>query len=126
MRYVPSYSLARFLGYFSIGLGLAEAFAPRSMAQLTGVRQEGLLQFYGAREAACGVAILNRSRPTEWLWARVAGDVLDLATLGANFADANRAERGRLWASAIAVAGVTALDILCASQLTAAAALTDD
>ena len=31
-RYVPGNSLARFLGYFSIGLGLAEILAPRALA----------------------------------------------------------------------------------------------
>src|SRR5579884_2626028 len=81
-RYVPGNSLARFLGYFSIGLGLAELLAPRTMSRLTGVRQQGLLQVYGVREIACGIGILASSRPTEWLWARVAGDALDLGALG--------------------------------------------
>src|SRR5947209_20398595 len=70
-RYVPSNSLARFLGYFSIGLGVAETFAPATMARLTGVRQQGLLQAYGIREIVAGVGILARTRPTEWVWARV-------------------------------------------------------
>src|SRR3954463_14968532 len=87
-RYVPGNSLARFLGYFSIGLGLAEVLAPRAMARLTGVRQEGLLQAYGLREIASGVGILSCSRPTEWLWSRVAGDALDLATLAQNLTEA--------------------------------------
>src|SRR5947209_18935484 len=67
-RYVPGNALARFLGYFSIGLGLAEVFAPRALARLTGVRQEGVLQAYGVREIACGVGILSCSRPTGWMW----------------------------------------------------------
>jgi len=128
-RYVPGNSLARFLGYFSIGLGLAEVLAPREMARLTGACQEGLLQAYGAREIVCGVGILASTRPAAWLWARVAGDALDLATLAGNLIDAD-GDRGnrrtRLGVSALAVAGVTALDALCAAQLTAAAALTDD
>jgi len=125
-RYVPGNSLARFLGYFSIGLGLAEVLAPRTMARLTGVHQEGLLQAYGVREIVCGVGILSSSRPTEWLWARVAGDALDLATLGGNLAESSGDRRERIVAATVAVAGVAALDFICASQLSAAAALTDD
>lgn len=125
VRYVPGNSLARFLGYFSLGLGLAELVAPRQMARLTGVRQTGLLPGYGAREIATGIGILGSSRPTGWLWARVAGDVLDLVTLGENMAEDNGTRRKRALAAA-AVAGVTLLDILCASQLTAAGAVTDD
>src|ERR1700712_14640 len=81
VQYVPSNSLARFLGYFSIGLGLAEALAPNTMGHITGVRQKGLVQAYGIREIVCGIGILSSNRPTEWMWARVAGDTLDLATL---------------------------------------------
>jgi len=125
-RYVPGNSLARFLGYFSIGLGLAEVLAPRAMARLTGVRQETLLQVYGVREIVCGLGVLSSSRPTEWLWARAIGDALDLAALGGNMTDADSDRREKLLLSAAAVAGVTALDVLCAAQLSAVAALTDD
>ena len=51
--YAPSHSMAKGLGWFSIALGMAELFAPRAMAQMTGVCCEGLLQAYGAREIAC-------------------------------------------------------------------------
>jgi hypothetical protein len=125
-RYVPGNSLARFLGYFSIGLGLAEILYPRDVARLSGIRQQGLLQAFGVREIVCGIGILVSSRPTQWLWARVAGDALDLATAGGNFIEAGGDRRGRLLATVAALAGVTALDVLCAGQLTAAAALVDD
>jgi len=125
-RYVPGNSLSRFLGYFSIGLGLAEALAPRTMSRLTGVRQETLLQAYGVREMVCGIGILSSTRPTEWLWARVVGDALDLIAITGDCIDASDEDRNRLLASAAAVAGVTALDVICASQLSAASALTDD
>jgi hypothetical protein len=96
------------------------------MARFTGVHQEGLLQAYGLREIACGIGILSSTRPSEWLWARVAGDALDLATLGADMVEPGHDGHDRLLASAVAVAGVTALDVICATQLTAADALTDD
>jgi len=122
--YAPGHTLARGLGWFSIGLGLAEMLAPNTMSELTGVRSEPLLQAYGAREVACGVGILTSKRPNpNWLWARVAGDVLDLATLGVAMGDSDPDRRDKALCSAAAVAGVTALDVMAAVQLTAAAKL---
>jgi hypothetical protein len=126
MRYVPGLSLVRFLGYFSIGLGMAEVCAPGAMARLTGVGQKNLLPAYGVREIAAGLGILSNARPTGWLWARVAGDVLDLATLGANMATGDDDSRRKAFVSLLAVAGVTALDVLCATQLAAVDAVTND
>src|SRR5947209_15728050 len=81
MHYAPGLGLARGLGWFSIGLGLAEALAPRAMGDLTGVRNAGLVQAYGLREIATGIGILSSARPAGWMWGRVAGDALDIATL---------------------------------------------
>jgi hypothetical protein len=125
-RYVPGNALARFLGYFSIGLGLMEVLFPRTMSGITGVGQVGLIPAYGAREIVTGIGILSSSRPTAWLWARVAGDALDLATLGENLAAGNGEQRHRALLATAAVVGVTVLDMVCAGQLSAAAALTDD
>ncbi|MBV9236210.1 MAG: hypothetical protein JOZ94_10300, partial [Xanthobacteraceae bacterium] len=48
--------LARALGWFSIGLGLAELIAPNSITRALGLRgKEGLVRSYGAREIAAGV-----------------------------------------------------------------------
>ena len=122
--YAPGGGMARGLGWFSIGLGMAELLAPKTMSELTGVRSEGLLQAYGAREIACGVGILTSKRPNpNWLWARVAGDVMDLATLGVAMGDPDPQRRTRALASAAAVAGVTALDVMAAVGLTAAATM---
>jgi len=74
--------LARGLGLFSIGLGLAEFVAPRALARAHDMPgNKPLIRAYGAREIATGVAILASDDPTPWIWGRVAGDVLDLATL---------------------------------------------
>src|SRR5947209_10102577 len=91
--YAPGIKLARGLGWFSIGLGLAEVLAPHAMADLTGVRSPALLRAYGLREIICGIGILGSARPAGWLWGRVAGDALDLATLLAAAAGAD-GERG--------------------------------
>lgn len=122
IRYTPGIGLARALGWFSIGLGLAEVLAPRAMADLTGVRQPKLLQAYGVREIICGLGILTSDQPAGWLAARVAGDALDLATTGAAVTKGDQ-DGTRAVAATVAVAGVTALDMLCASQLGMAAAM---
>ncbi len=107
--------LATFLGLFSVGLGLAEALDPKRMAELTGVRRPSLLAAYGVRELAAGVGILTTDHPAGWLWARVAGDVLDLATLAAAYAEARgHQDREKVLMAAAAVAGVTFLDVICA------------
>src|SRR3954468_12881016 len=79
-------SLANFLGWFSIALGLAQVAAPRLMCRIVGSRGTGsaphVMRFLGVREIAQGTGILSRPRPTTWVWSRVAGDVLDLSLLG--------------------------------------------
>src|SRR3982750_2637825 len=50
--------LARGLGWFSIGLGLAELLAPRGVARVAGVRgNTTLIRLFGLREIASGIAI---------------------------------------------------------------------
>ena len=57
-------ALARGLGWFSIGLGLAEMLAPRMLTEQMGMKgKEGLLRFYGAREMAAGIGILMSDNP---------------------------------------------------------------
>jgi hypothetical protein len=108
--------VATFLGLFSVGLGLAELLCTRHVANATGVRHRGLLQAYGARELISGIGILASEQPTEWLWSRVAGDVVDLATLGASYQSANADDRRRIALAAVAVAGVGLIDVLCATE----------
>jgi uncharacterized membrane protein len=112
--------LAKGLGWFSIGLGLAEVAAPHVVADLIGVRDDRqncrTLQGLGLREIATGIGILSQDRPGGWLWARVAGDVMDLAVLGSALAQ-DDTRRGRTVAATAAVAGVTLLDAYCAQRL---------
>jgi uncharacterized membrane protein len=104
------------LGWFSIGLGFAEVIAPRAMARLVGSRNHSaLMRFFGIREIAAGVAILKSSNPAPGLWARVGGDMVDLAFL-ASVLGARRTNKDRAIGATIAVAGVTALDILAAQR----------
>jgi hypothetical protein len=103
--------LARFLGWFSIGLGTAQLAAPRAMCRLVGATGKGtgplLMRAMGARELTQGAGILVRPRPTAWLWSRVAGDGLDLAAL-ALVALRNPGRRAR---TAFAIAQVTPIAV---------------
>src|SRR6201989_2845382 len=73
--------LARALGWFSIGLGLAELIAPNSITRALGLQgKESLVRAYGAREIAAGVLSLSADKQAG-LWSRVAGDGADVATL---------------------------------------------
>jgi uncharacterized membrane protein len=109
--------LAQGLGWFSIGLGMAELLAPEKLGKLIGVKDHhGLMRTMGLREIAAGAGILTQQRPAGWMWARVGGDMLDLALLGASLGNDN-ARRSRVATAAAAVAGVTALDVLCSRLL---------
>jgi len=114
-------SLANGLGWFSIGLGLAQIAAPRGMARLIGVtddsRSAAIMRTVGMREIAAGIGILSQPhhRPG-WLWGRVAGDIMDLALLG-TVLSGNSMQRNRTVVATAAVLGVTALDVLCGQQL---------
>src|SRR4051794_13144813 len=73
--------VARGLGWFSIGLGAAELIAPSFIARLIGSRNHrSLIRVYGLRELAAGAGILASREPAGWLWSRVAGDIVDLAS----------------------------------------------
>src|SRR3954454_11543088 len=117
---VSPQQLANGLGWFSIGLGLAEIATPNLVANLIGVTDDSktrkVLRFYGARELAAGFGILSQSNPSGWLWARVAGDVVDISSLGKAITD-DASDRGKGIATAAALVGVTLADVYCAKQL---------
>jgi uncharacterized membrane protein len=72
----------------------------------------------GLREIGHGVGILTtKPQPAQAVWSRVVGDVLDLALLGTALRDEGN-DRNRTAAATAAVLGITALDVLCAQQLT--------
>jgi uncharacterized membrane protein len=106
--------LARGLGWFSIGLGLAQLVVPRRLAQLIGVPDDDetrvVLRAVGLREVVTGVGLLTQRRPAGWLWARAGGDVMDLALLGSALRS-DQASRPKVAAAAAAVVGIMALDV---------------
>ncbi len=89
--------------------------APRSIARAIGVGSNArtALRLFGMREVVSGLAILARPGEPAFLWARVAGDAIDLAALQRA---AGWARRRRLL-SAGAVLGIAALDVAGARRL---------
>ena len=110
-------ALAQALGWFSIGLGVAELAAPQHLARFLGMEgRDDLIRTYGVREVVTGVGILSQDDPMPWMWARVGGDALDLGTLAMGLGPDNP-QRTNVGLAMAAVAGVTALDVYCARAL---------
>ena len=109
--------LARVLGWFSIGLGVTEVTAGRMLADLLGLENRaGLLRVYGLREIATGIGILTSKDAGPWIWGRVAGDALDIGTVATGFQDGNP-KKSNLTLALTSLAGVTAVDLVCALGL---------
>jgi hypothetical protein len=117
----PASHLALGLAAFSIGLGLAELIAPRSIARMAGLagadaRSDGLIRALGAREVSHGVTILADPTSATPVWARVYGDALDLLALGVG--TRRYATHRRMAAFAMAgLLGAAALDVAVAMRL---------
>lgn len=110
-------TLASGIGWFSIGLGLAEIVAPEKIAGELGMEdRKNLIRLYGFREMAKGIGILANDKPAGWVWGRVAGDALDLATLATGLRKDNP-KRANVLKAISAVLGVTVLDVIAARQL---------
>jgi hypothetical protein len=110
--------LAKALGWFSLGLGLAELVAPRRITRALGMEgKEGLVRAYGAREIASGMLALSTEKDAG-LWSRMVGDGLDVATLFAALRDDNP-KRDNVALALAMVLGVTLLDLVGAQGTTA-------
>jgi hypothetical protein len=115
---MTSKRIAQGLGWFSIALGLLEITMARRLARGLGSRDlDWVLRAYGAREIATGVGLLASRNRAPWMWGRVAGDALDIATLAAAMPGSQR--KRNVGIALGAVAGVTALDAACAMDFAA-------
>lgn len=109
--------LARGLAWLSVGLGIAQVLAPRTVSRLIGVPFPATLTILcGVREIATGIGILTQDDPAPWMRARVAGDALDLAGIAAGLMVPG-ADRRRIAVATAAIAGVTAADVYCSRAL---------
>lgn len=107
----PSDRLARGLGWFSLALGALELAAPGAITRTLGLQgKEGLVRAYGAREIAAGVPTLSIDKQVG-LASRVAGDIVDIATLLPALGRHNP-QRGNAAVALLAVGAVTVLDCI--------------
>lgn len=107
--------LAQGLAWLSIALGVIELCAPRAVSRAAGLNvHSGVVRLCGVRELACGIAILASSNPQRPLWARLAGDVLDLGTTAYAAQRGHTRNTRRALIAAGAVAGIGALDLYAA------------
>lgn len=114
---MKAHNLARFLGWFSIGLGLTEIAAPATVAGRLGLENgTRLVRVFGLREVLAGMFVLMRPASPAGLNVRAAGDAMDLAVLTAALTRSND-RRGSAALATAMVVGVTLLDIACAAAL---------
>ena len=111
-------NVARGLGWFSIGLGLAEVLATNQLARFLGTPDRtGVIRAFGIRELATGAGILTQPQPTaSWLWARAGGDLMDIVSLGVAYQN-HASKRKAIGFALVNVLAVSLLDVLCARQL---------
>ena len=112
---------AQMLGLFSLALGVSQLAAPARVAELIGLKDRPTtrwtLRAIGVREIMSGLGILSQGGTSAGpVWARVAGDALDLALLGRGLTDSPK-DRARLLAATGAVVGVAAVDAYAAARL---------
>jgi uncharacterized membrane protein len=116
----PEDPIARGLGVFSLALGVPQILAPGRMNRMIGVKDDAASRMWmravGVREIAAGVGIFSERRPKEWVWARVAGDTMDLALLGSALRSKSE-HPGRTLAATGAVIGAFAADLVDSLRL---------
>ncbi len=116
-------ALADFLGWASFGLGVPQTLAPGHFDRSIGIEPDARARAVtvlacGVRElaAAGGILALERPRPVRWLWARVAGDALDLMLLSRALRSQPE-QPSRVLAAMGAVAGIAAADLYAAVRV---------
>lgn len=106
------------LGQNAIGLGLWGLLAPKGVNRFLGLKgtPQSTQLLFGAREMATGMALFSDPTKSSALWARVAGDVFDIAVLRGLTSRANPKHRNARLALGVVLA-VTALDIVAAVRM---------
>src|SRR5690349_21476860 len=106
----------------SLGLGVAQLAAPDMVRRISGVddsaTSRAVVPLVGARELVHAAGLLTSRRKGVWAWTRVAGDAMDLASLGMAIAHRRGQRRRRLVGVTGVIVGITAVDVLTAVQAT--------
>ncbi|MCP3402058.1 hypothetical protein [Bradyrhizobium sp. CCGB20] len=111
----PEDQLARALGWFSIGLGVVELFAPRRVTETLGMEgNETMVRAFGMREIMAGIMSLSVDK-NKGLWARVGGDGVDAAALLSGLTSDNP-KKGNVALALLMVGGIAMLDYRAAQE----------
>ena len=110
-------AMVRGIGLFALGLGVAEIVAPGKFTRMFGLEgKENLIRAYGVREIGSAIGTLSID-PQPALWARAAGDVLDLATVALGTRSGNQEQKRNAWIGVAAAAGFAAMDAFAATLM---------
>jgi uncharacterized membrane protein len=111
-------TVARGLGWASLGLGAVQLGAPDAVRRMSGVDDSQVAQvmvpLVGVRELFHMAVLLGSRNPEPWVWTRVAGDAIDLTALGCAISRRRGRRRRRAVTATAAVAAITAVDVYTA------------
>src|SRR3954451_6908993 len=111
----PERRVAKFLGLFSFGLGIAQLAVPDRVNDLIGVRDtpktRAVQRAIGVQELSAAQGIAALSPPTPVLWTRVAGDVLHAGLL-ARALQSRRNDKTKLYGALGAVGAIGLIDLI--------------
>src|SRR4051812_3403824 len=106
----PERRLAKFLGAFSFGLGVAQLAVPDRVNKLIGVKDtpktRAIQRAAGVQELGAAQGIFAFSPPTRVLWSRVAGDLVHLGLLANALNNGRRNDKTKLLRTIGAVAAI--------------------
>lgn len=110
-------ALVRGIGLFALGLGVAEMVSPGRFTRMFGLEgKENLIRAYGVREIGSAIGTLSIN-PQPALWARAAGDMMDLVTVALGTRSDNQEQKRNAWIGIGAAAGFAALDAFAATLM---------
>ena len=115
----PERRIAKFLGAFSFGLGVAQLAVPERLNDLIGVKDtpktRAIQRACGVQELTAAQGIFSFSPPTPVLWTRVAGDMVHVGLLVRALGN-RRSDQGRLRGALGAVAGIALIDTVVSAR----------
>lgn len=115
----PERKLAKGLGIFSFGLGVAQLAVPDRVNELIGVedtpKTRTVQRVVGVQELGAAQGIFAFSPPTPVLWSRVAGDIAHLALLLKGLGN-RRNDKTKLLATIGAVGGIGLVDAIVSAR----------
>jgi hypothetical protein len=112
-------NLSMNIGMTAIGLGMWGTLFPKHVKRTFGVKAptQVVQTLFGARELWTGYTLAGDPTKSGMLWARVAGDIFDIAVLS-SLDNPRNPQRGAARAALGAVLLITALDAVTAVRMT--------